>query len=173
MKMDYTLEIVDRMSLEEMKGVLKVNKENLYVNGGTLHYDGILRHDYAVLAKSGERVIAYTLLCESFITKKDMYVMQVAVANDYKNAGIGSQMYKYIYNHLKGYKLFTANVNPKNTASKAFHAKNNFELTGRNGLGLLYIRKVRRDAKLRPSAAKKETFTCTVKDSQADLGPSL
>lgn len=153
-----TIEIKKIIDEDEAKKVLEINKSNLVKNGGQLHYEGILEHDFIVLVKYQDVVVGYTLLYSSFLIKGDLYVMQVAVDNNFKHLGIGSKMYSYIYKHLKNYKFFTANVNPDNTVSKDFHKKCGFEVLGRNNLGLIYAKQVKKNVKLDLSSANKECF---------------
>ena len=155
---EYTIEAKKKMSKEEIKNVLEINKSNLAKNGGFLHYEGILQHDYVVLVKYQDEVVAYALLKEAFLRPDDIYVMQVAVDNNFKSFGVGSQMYNYIYKHLKGYRFFTANVNPENTISQNFHKKCGFEVVGKNNLGLVFVRSIKQDAELTISSAQKEVL---------------
>lgn len=143
---EFSLVLKTRMTRQEANRVLEINQENLDRNGGQLHYEGILSHTYALLAKHKEDVVGYMLLEEDFIMHGDIYAMQVAIDNRYKHLGIGSKMYEYAYNHAKGYKIFTASVNPDNIVSQKFHEKNGFEVAGENNLGLLYARLVKKDA---------------------------
>ena len=142
----------------EKKRILEINRDTLAKNGGTLHYEGILQHNYAVLVKYKHSVIGYTLLAESFLCDDDIYVMQIAVDNKFKHLGIGSKMYDYTYNHLKNYKVFTANVNINNKISQDFHNKCGFILIGENNLGLIYLKQVKRDVTLDLTSAQKENF---------------
>lgn len=145
---DFSLEIKRVMTEEECGRVLEINQENLDRNGGQLHYEGILSHTYALLAKHKENVVGYMLLEEDFFFKGDIYAMQVAIDDRYKHLGIGSKMYEYAYAHAKGYKVFTASVNENNTVSQRYHEKNGFEAVEKNDLGLLYLRLInRKDAK--------------------------
>ena len=143
---EFSLVLKTRMTRQEANRVLEINQENLDRNGGQLHYEGILSHTYALLAKFRGEVVGYTLLEEDFIFNGDIYAMQVAIDNRFKHIGLGSKMYEYAYNHAKGYKIFTASVNPDNIVSQKFHEKNGFEVAGENNLGLLYARLVKKDA---------------------------
>ena len=157
-KLNYTIEIKKKIDEGEKKRILEINETNLVINGGKLHYKGILEHDFVVLVKHQKVVVGYALLKEAFLAKNDIYVMQVAVDNDFKNLGIGSKIYNYTYNHLKGYKYFTANVNSDNKISQDFHKKCGFELIGENNLGLVYVKQVEKNVKLELSDANKESF---------------
>ena len=154
----YTIEAKKTLTKAEAKSVLEINKSNLAKNGGSLHYEGILQHNYVVLAKNQDKVIAYTLLKEAFFRPDDIYVMQVAVDNNFKASGVGSQMYNYIYKHLSGYKFFTASVNQENIISQKFHKKCGFQAVGENNLGLICVRPVEPDATSTLSSAKQERF---------------
>lgn len=157
-ELNCTIEIKRKLEEDERKRVLEINESNLVINGGQLHYKGILQHDFVVLVKHQEVVVGYSLLKEAFLAQNDIYVMQVAVDDSFKHLGIGSKMYNYTYNYLKDYKYFTANVNPDNKISQDFHQKCGFEVIGENNLGLVYVRPVERDVKLGLSDAKKESF---------------
>ncbi len=161
----YVIELKRKMNQEEKSRVLEINFENLDRNGGELHYEGILSHDYVALAKYKDEVIAYALLEENFITKGDIYAMQIAVDGNYKNKGIGSNLYDYVYRHAKGYKVFTASVNPSNIVSQKFHEKSGFEVVGQNNLGLLYVRPIKKDAGRSFFHARKEEFNFITKDA--------
>lgn len=162
---EITLEIKNSLNAEEREQVLKINKSNLIKNGGQLRIEGILAHDYVVLAKFREQVIGYTLLKENFLFHDDVYVMQIAMDNNFKGLGIGTKMYQYTYKHLEGYKLFTANVNPDNKISEKLHEKCGFENCGSNSLGIIFARKVKKDAKLHLYSAEKETFIIKTKEN--------
>ena len=155
---ELTIEIKKRIDEEEKKRILEINESNLVINGGQLHYKGILQHDFVVLVKCQQVVVGYALLKETFLAKDDIYVMQVAVDNDFKHLGIGTKIYDYTYNYLKGYKYFTANVNPDNIISQDFHNKCGFKLIGENNLGFVYVKNVEKNVKLELSDAKKESF---------------
>ena len=148
--------------------VLKINKENLIENGGSLKFDGILPHDYVVVAKSGDKIIGYTLLAENFFLKNDIYIMQVAVDNNYKHKGIGSAMYDFIFKHAKGYKYVAANVGEQNKISYKFHKKLGFEDFGIfNGYRYNFEKPV--DAKEDFKHSSKEIYHFKTKEKQLSL----
>ena len=153
-----TIEAKNTLDENEEKRVLEINKSNLAKNGGELHYEGILDHDIVVLVKYKQVVIGYALLKKAFLDENDIYVMQVAIDNNFKHLGIGTNMYDYAYKHLKNYKYFTANVNPDNKISKNFHKKCGFKLIGENNLGLVYLKTIENVVKLDFTSAQKETF---------------
>ena len=155
---DFSLELKEIMTEEECGRVLEINQENLDRNGGQLHYEGILSHTYALLAKHKDDVVGYMLLEEDFIMRGDIYAMQVAIDNRYKHLGIGSKMCEYAYAHAKGYRFFTASVNENNTVSQKYHEKNGFQIAGENNLGLLYVRPIRKDAELSFDGAQPVKF---------------
>lgn len=159
-ELNCTIEIKNCLNIDkdEKKRILEINRDNLAKNGGTLHYEGILQHNYAVLVKYKHSVIGYTLLAESFLCDDDIYVMQVAIDNNFKHLGIGTNMYDYAYKHLKNYKYFTANVNPDNKISKNFHKKCGFKLIGENNLGLVYLKTIENVVELDFTSAQKENF---------------
>ena len=166
-ELNCSIEIKKNLDENEKKRVLEINKSNLAKNGGQLHYEGILNHDFVVLVKHQGVVVAYSLLTESFLTKDDLYVMQIAVDNNFKHLGIGAKMYNYTYNHLKDYRYFTANVNASNKISQAFHKKCGFNLVGVNNLGLIYVKPVEKTVALGLSDANKESFD--IKKSKTEL----
>ena len=145
--MKIKIECVKNLSSAEAEEILKINHDNLYVNGGQLHYAGILNHKFAVLAKIDGKVVGYTLLYPGFLVKKDLYVMQVAVDKNYQHLGIGSKMYKYAYEHSKEYSVLTANVNENNNISQNFHLKMGFIKYGNNNLGIIYVNPVTENVK--------------------------
>lgn len=153
-----TIEVKKILNKQEAKRVLKINKTNLVENGGTLHFKGILEHDFVVLVKYKQSIIGYTLLNKSFLYDDDIYVEQVAIDNKFKHLGIGTKMYNYIYKHLKNYKKFTANVNINNKISQDFHSKCGFELSGENEYGLTYVKQVNNDVLMDLSSAQQEIF---------------
>ncbi len=125
--------LVNRKDRESYERIEDINLENLVRNGGTLRFEGILYHDYAVVAKIKDRIVGYTLLAKNFFLDDDIYVMQIAVDNKFKGVGVGSAMYDYVEKHSKGFKHFTANVNKNNIASKCFHEKFGFSPFGEEG----------------------------------------
>ena len=100
------IECVEKMNIVEKHHVLSINNQNLDINGGQLHYPGILEHKYAILAKIDEKIVGYALLLPSFLAENDLYVMQVAVDKKYQHKGIGSKLYNYAYEHSNGYRAW-------------------------------------------------------------------
>lgn len=127
--MDITLELKKKLNDKEAKEVAIINYQNLVQNGGTLHYPiNYVYYDMSVLAKHDGKVIGYTYLARDSYQSQEtgkhkalLYVMQVAVDNEYKHQGVGKAMYGYIHRHMKGYSSLEADVNADNTVSQKFH----------------------------------------------------
>lgn len=162
----YVLEIKEKLNDYERDFVLKINEENLKKNGGTLMFEGILRHKYVALAYHKGEVIAYMLLDKSFYVADDAYVMQVAVDNRFKGKGIAKQMYKYVYEHLSGYKYFTAHVNVDNEVSKKLHEDCGFTVVRDDGRRLAYCRLV--GLEVNKTLNNAVPRICTFKDKNQD-----
>lgn len=162
------IEVVENLSKKEENEVLRINYDNLKQNGGQLHNHGILKHNYAVLAKLNETIVGYTLLLRGVYDFKDLYVMQVAVDRKYHHLGIGSKMYGYVNEHAKGYSMLTSNVNPTNYVSQKFHEKCGFQKCGVNNLGLIYVKNITKDIKNTFENAKPcyTEFNQTINDLQ-------
>ncbi len=161
--MKITLEMKRELTPKEYQQADKVNNENLYVNGGQLRIPlDWASYDLAVLAKENDKVIGYTFL----VVTRDyahkgaagLYVYQVAVAREYAHQGVGTAMYQYTYDHMKGFYELVANANANNIVSQKFHLKSGFQSRGKDGLGYLYVKPVTKEVTKSIAQATKETI---------------
>lgn len=122
----YIIETLKSLNEKDKNQILKINSENLYKNGGELENEGILPHDYIVVARLNEDIIGYAYLKKDFDRKNDMYVCQMAIDKNYQGYGIGTKIYEYIFKHLKGFDSISCHIRIYNPISKSFHEKCGF-----------------------------------------------
>ena len=139
----YSLNVTDRNNTEIVEKCEEIALQNHVKNGGTLRYLGLVRGaDYLIFIKDSHNdVVAFASLNKSFILKKDIYVMQVAVEKNHQRLGLGTKLYKYLIRHSKGYKYITSNVKKNNVASNCLHRKLGFKIIGEMGDDYLYAYK--------------------------------
>ena len=166
--MNITLEMKRKLTPEEYKQAKKINEENLVERGGQLRYPlDYIPYELAVLAKEKDKVIGYTfLLLERNYDQGGavgLYVNQVAVAKKYAHQGVGSAMYQYTYDHMKGFHELVANAHATNKVSQAFHLKFGFQSRGTDALGYLYVKPVTKEVTKSIAEATKETVELGMK----------
>ena len=117
----YIIETLKKLNECDKNQILKINNENLAKNGGTLENEGILPYDYIVVARLNQNIIGYAFLKKDFYRVQDMYVSQIAVDKNYQLQGVGTNMYHYIFKHLKGFESISCHIRIRNLGSKIFH----------------------------------------------------
>lgn len=117
----YIIETLKKLNECDKNQILKINNENLAKNGGTLENEGILPYDYIVVARLNQNIIGYAFLKKDFYRVQDMYVSQIAVDKNYQLQGVGTNMYHYIFKHLKGFESISCHIRIRNSGSKIFH----------------------------------------------------
>ncbi len=124
----YIIETLKHLNEDDKNQILKINNENLVKNGGTLENEGILPHDYLVVARLNKNIIGYVFLKKDFYKNNDMYVSQFALDKNYQREGIGTKIYEYIFKHLKGFYSISCHLRINNLGSRLFHESCGFTL---------------------------------------------
>ena len=112
----------------------KINKENLYENGGTLNYSGLTFHsDVLFIAAIDKIPIGYV----SIVTNGDSYyVFQIAIKKEYQQKGIGTALMNQVIDMADSDGMeVTANVMDYNTNSKKMFTSLGFEKIGYSSKG--------------------------------------
>lgn len=93
-----------------------VLRENPYLDGYMMEEDG--------------SPVGYCLLAKGYSTEaggKILWIEDLYIRGAYRNRGLGSEMFAYIFAHYQDYKRYRLEVEEENTAAVGFYRRQGFD----------------------------------------------